>query len=62
MYSLFVYATYIIADSSEYSFEVVEKNDEVSYIYNPRRSIPCLKRFSKSSINRDEYISDKDIR
>jgi len=41
----------LAAGCSKHCFEVVDKTDEVSHIYNPRRRWRGLKRFSKS-INR----------
>ncbi|WP_263640678.1 hypothetical protein [Streptococcus pneumoniae] len=35
----------LAAGCSKHCFEVVDKTDEVSYIYNPRRRCRGLKRF-----------------
>jgi len=40
----------LAAGCSKHCFEVVDKTDEVSHIYNPRRRWRGLKRFSKSII------------
>ena len=52
----------LAADCSKYSFEVADETDEVTNYKHGKATLRGdLKRFLKTSINRDQYISDKDI-